>query len=514
MLETPVLLQNSSDEGGGAAAAAAELKKNNEGGGEWNSGGNRWPHEETLALLNIRSQMELAFRDSSSSSSSHKVPLWDEVSRKMGELGYHRNAKKCKEKFENIYKYHKRTKEGRSGRRQNAKNYRFFQQLELFDSHHSLLPSPTSHQIQIQIQIQNTLEKPTLVSPATRLTMLKPTTSLSQDDLRIQQPCHTRGDFSLDVNSTTSSSSGKESQGIAKRKRKLGDYFDKLMKEVLEKQEGLHSKFLEAIEKCDKDRMAREEAWKRQEMERLKREQESIAQGRAIAAAKDAAIIAFLQKITQQPVPLPTNPTPISPKCVENQESVLEKNIGDGSEEDVVEKGNDVQDNVAERSSIEKREKGGCGESNSVQTSSSRWPREEVEALIRVRRNLDLQYQDNGSKGPLWEEISAGMKKVGYDRSAKRCKEKWENINKYYRRVKETQKKRPEDSKTCPYFHLLDSLYQSKSRRVEHRGSDVPKSKGEMLVQIMRQNQEEEEATGKEDGERPSVDQNEENDDE
>lgn len=402
--------------------------------------------------------------------------------RKMGELGYHRNAKKCKEKFENIYKYHKRTKEGRSGR-QNGKNYRFFQQLEVFDSQQSLLPSPTSD------QMQNTVEKTTSVSP---VAMLKPGTSLTQD-VRIQ-PCQ----FSLDVMSTSTSatsSSGKESEGTAKKKRKLGDYFEKLMKKVLEKQEGLHSKFLEAIEKCEKDRMAREEAWKRQEVERLKREQESIAQERAIAAAKDAAIIAFLQKITQQPIPvqLPTNPTPISP---------LEKNIEDG--EDVVEKGN------LGETSVEKRE------NESSQMSSSRWPREEVEALIRVRTNLDLQYQDNGSKGPLWEEISAGMKKFGYDRSAKRCKEKWENINKYYRRVKETQKRRPEDSKTCPYFHLLDSVYQNKSRRVEHRSSDVPKCNmngGETLVQIMSQNQQqEEEATGKEDGKSASLNQNEEND--
>lgn len=39
-------------------------------------GGNRWPRQETLALLKIRSDMDTAFRDS-----NPKGPLWEEVSR-------------------------------------------------------------------------------------------------------------------------------------------------------------------------------------------------------------------------------------------------------------------------------------------------------------------------------------------------------------------------------------------------------------------------------------------------
>lgn len=45
-------------------------------GDKMNSGGNRWPRQETLALLKIRSDMDAVFRDS-----SLKGPLWDEVSR-------------------------------------------------------------------------------------------------------------------------------------------------------------------------------------------------------------------------------------------------------------------------------------------------------------------------------------------------------------------------------------------------------------------------------------------------
>lgn len=40
------------------------------------SSSNRWPRQETLALLQIRSEMDTAFRDA-----TLKGPLWDQVSR-------------------------------------------------------------------------------------------------------------------------------------------------------------------------------------------------------------------------------------------------------------------------------------------------------------------------------------------------------------------------------------------------------------------------------------------------
>ncbi|VVB11810.1 unnamed protein product [Arabis nemorensis] len=98
----------------------------------------------------------------------------------------------------------------------------------------------------------------------------------------------------------------------------------------------------------------------------------------------------------------------------------------------------------------------------SLSPSSSRWPKAEILALINLRSGMEPRYQDNVPKGLLWEEISTSMKRMGYNRNAKRCKEKWENINKYYKKVKESNKKRPQDAKTCPYFHRLDLLYRNK----------------------------------------------------
>lgn len=47
-----------------------------ETGDKANGGGNRWPRQETLALLKIRSDMDAVFRGS-----NLKGPLWQEVAR-------------------------------------------------------------------------------------------------------------------------------------------------------------------------------------------------------------------------------------------------------------------------------------------------------------------------------------------------------------------------------------------------------------------------------------------------
>ena len=44
--------------------------------GDRSFGGNRWPRQETIALLKIRSDMDVVFRDA-----SVKGPLWEDVSR-------------------------------------------------------------------------------------------------------------------------------------------------------------------------------------------------------------------------------------------------------------------------------------------------------------------------------------------------------------------------------------------------------------------------------------------------
>ncbi|KAF2291188.1 hypothetical protein GH714_020585 [Hevea brasiliensis] len=456
--------------------------------------------------------MDVAFRDA-----SVKGPLWEEVSRKLAELGYNRSAKKCKEKFENVFKYHKRTKEGRTGK-QEGKTYRFFDQLEAFENHPSSLSSPQPPQPQPPQQQQLKPQTPAVTTiampvvnprppppplsggapPISTVTSTTPPTAASMSQgivtaginltipsfppanptilpsAQATNPTINPSSFSnfspdLHFNSTSSStSSDVELRGRQRKKRKWKDFFERIMKEVIHKQEDMQRKFLEAIEKREHDRMVREESWRMQEMARINREREILAQERSIAAAKDAAIMGFLQKLSEQqnpgqiqnnpptahpPPPQPpaatTVPVPAPPVPTPTPQPITVVPVAPAAPPQYA-------TNLDTKSD--------SGDQILTPPSSSRWPKVEVEALIKMRTNLDSKYQENGPKGPLWEEISAGIRKLGYNRSAKRCKEKWENINKYFKKVKESNKKRPEDSKTCPYFHQLDALYKEKNK--------------------------------------------------
>ncbi|KAJ6939043.1 hypothetical protein NC651_005473 [Populus alba x Populus x berolinensis] len=411
-------------------------------------------------IMKVRSDMDAVFRDS-----GLKGPLWEEVSRKLAELGYHRSAKKCKEKFENVYKYHKRTKEGRTGKSE-GKSYKFFDELEAFQNHPSHshttanltppppLPPPKAQTASAPITTLPWTNNTAIVSHATVPSRTNPMDIMSQS---IGTPTnnHTISPMPITSNpinpsqnaypsslqnltthllASSSPSSTASDEEFEKEREQLEGLFERLNEDVIKKQEDLQEKFLETIEKYEHERMAREEAWRMQEMARINREHETLIQERSTAAAKDAAVVAFLPKISgqqnsvqTQEIPQPTTtPTAPPPQPIQLRPpptslapvTKLERDNGD----------------------------------NFTVSSSSRWPKVEVEALINLRANLDIKYQENGAKGPLWEDISAGMQKLGYNRSAKRCKEKWENINKYFKKVKESNKKRPEDSKTCPYF--------------------------------------------------------------
>ncbi|XP_044475665.1 trihelix transcription factor DF1-like [Mangifera indica] len=439
-------------------------------------GGNRWPRQETVALLKIRSDMDVAFRDA-----SVKGPLWEEVSRKLAELGYNRSAKKCKEKFENVFKYHRRTKDGRSSK-SHGKTYRFYDQLEAFEHYQAAsLPSPTppppqtpksqpaaavaaalSASMPVAQIITITSTVPSTTTTRSLAAPSFPTTNLPSAQVTNPPNYPSFQNISTDLrsNSTSSATSSDLEFGARrKRKRKWRDFFERLMKEVVDKQEELQKKFLEAIEKREHERMVREEAWRMQEMTRINREREILAQERSIVAAKDAAVMAFLQKLSNQQNPVAgqeqnINITPVvqisqppAPPSAPPQPVSLPP-------------GPQAQTQTGQVLNLEMSN----GDQISMAPSSSRWPQVEVQALINLRTDLESKYQENGPKGPLWEEISARMRNLGYNRSAKRCKEKWENINKYFKKVKESNKRRPEDSKTCPYFKQLDALYKEKNK--------------------------------------------------
>ncbi|KAK8916801.1 Trihelix transcription factor GT-2 [Platanthera zijinensis] len=423
---------------------------------------NRWPRQETSALLTIRSDMDAAFRGA-----NLKSPLWEEVSRRLTEMGYCRSAKKCKEKFENVYKYYNRTKEARAGR-QDGKCYRFFSQLEALHCSSSSVSA-------IPGEIDAPAPVPRAIAPP------------PSSDAAITAPAATAAApieaFGLSSSSNTSSYSGTDSEEdgeeSAKRKRnregadggeetpkcrqKLMTFFEALMQRVLERQEAMQQRLLDAIERREQRRTIREEAWRRQDVSRIAREQELAAQERAAAACRGDAIVAFLQKLTGRKIPIPPPPHALQ---TTTHAAAVAPNPEQTPTSPPTQKCTEITAIPTEPPQAapppEHRRFDGNMAIVLTETGPSRWPKSEVHALIKLRSGMEGRYQESCPKGPLWEEISAEMRRLGYDRSSKRCKEKWENINKYFKKVKESSKKRAEDDKTCPYFHQLDAFYRRK----------------------------------------------------
>ncbi|KAM0847256.1 hypothetical protein ACQ4PT_055127 [Festuca glaucescens] len=443
--------------GGGAANFRHEERMDmpvDAGSGAGGSG-SRWPREETLALIRIRSEMDGVFRNA-----ALKAPLWEEVSRKLAELGYRRGAKKCKEKFENVDKYYKRTKEGRAGR-QDGKTYRFFSELEAL---HAAAP--------LQQQNQATATATAMTTAPTR----DPQPLAIASQVAPAVPANPGAGMLPGLGISSSSESESESDDesgeeedlagddIGRRNKTVMALFEGLIQRITEKQDASQRMFLDTLDKWEADRIAREEAWRRQELARISSEREQHARERAASAARDAALIAFLQRVggtsdvvLPSPMPIRTPPAHLGAPAASLQLVVA----------------------PPPKAEVGGRAGGGGGEGSG---GVSRWPKEEVEALIQLRMEKDEHYLQGtgtaGAKGPLWEDISAGMRRIGYNRSSKRCKEKWENINKYFKKVKESNKRRPEDSKTCPYFHQLDAIYRKKQLAVSggggHGGSSTP----------------------------------------
>lgn len=225
--------------------------------------------------------------------------------------------------------------------------------------------------------------------------------------------------------SSSSDDDGDSSEAVTeplnrKRKRKTRKriklYLKSMMSKVIQKQEQMHNQLIEMIEKKERERIIREEAWRQQEIERAKKDEEVRAQERS----RSLALISFIQNLLGHEIQIPKL---WEPSCL-------------GKEEVEIHKQKDLACDPCNR----------------------RWPKSEVQALITLRTALDQKFL-KGVKGVVWEEVAAGLSHMGYTRSAKKCKEKWENINKYYKRTMETGKKHPDNAKSCSYFHELDILY-------------------------------------------------------
>ncbi|XP_028790581.1 trihelix transcription factor PTL-like [Neltuma alba] len=343
----------------------------------------RWPRQETLTLLEIRSRLDSKFRHA-----NQKGPLWDELSRIMAEeYGYQRSGKKCREKFENLYKYYKKTKEGKAGR-QDGKHYRFFRQLEALYGESN---NPTSVQ----------------------------ETNLGGNSLHFHTPSQTNQDIfnrhcdsvSLTNNSTeVDTSSSDENDSMEKRRKRRGrswkvkikELIDSEMKKVMEKQEAWLERLMKTLEEKEKERALREEEWSRQEAARLDNEHKFWAKERAWIEARDAALMDALQKLTGREIRAGDPTTADIQNYSENQNE-------DGSE--IL---------------------------HSTDRVGESWTESEITTLFQVRAEVESRFGQSGCpEEVLWEEVANKMTCFGYHKAASVCKDKWESIRSYYKKRKQ-----------------------------------------------------------------------------
>ncbi|KAK6126415.1 hypothetical protein DH2020_039865 [Rehmannia glutinosa] len=245
-------------------------------GGGGDGGLGRWPRQETLTLLEIRSRLDPKFKEA-----NHKGPLWDEVSRIMSEeYGYQRSGKKCREKFENLYKYYKKTKEGKAGR-QDGKHYRFFRQLEALYGH-----DPTSNNNSASVSETRFLGGDNFQYDLPKVSISSYSDTISSDD-HMSEPY-------LGPNICTNDRKKKK----CSIKSKIKESIDAHMRKLMEKQEVWMEKMMRTIEDKEKERILREEQWRKQDDDRIERERKLWASERAWIEARDATLMDAFRKLT------------------------------------------------------------------------------------------------------------------------------------------------------------------------------------------------------------------------
>lgn len=459
-----------------------------------------WSNDEVLALLRIRSSMENWYPEFT----------WEHVSRKLVELGYHRSADKCKEKFEEESRHFNSMSY--------TKNYRFFSDLD--DLYNDENPQVSTEKNQDFVKEKdkqeegNKMDASTLQEEDTGNAVAVANPSDQENAELVREPTKSR-----------------------KRKRKykfemFKGFCEAVVKKIVEQQEVLHNKLIEDMVRRDEESIAREEAWKCQEMDRISKEIEMRAQEQAIACDRQGKIIDLLKKftsgseadqnlvrriedllkVTNSSNSVTSSSEILPPSSLNSDQTKLEavnsasmaishqnptlllsRNNPTSSGETTPSPHNHCSTPQATSSdtlamAFQNPNTNSCknhenpSHSNpslapklsqkmvsapierGEQIASKRWPRDEVQALINLKCSLTNNSTSDdsnkeGAKGPLWERISQGMQELGYKRSSKRCKEKWENINKYFRKTKDNNKKRSLDSRTCPYFHQLSTLY-------------------------------------------------------
>ncbi|KAK7279504.1 hypothetical protein RJT34_24557 [Clitoria ternatea] len=385
----------------------------------------RWPRQETLTLLEIRSRLDPKFKEA-----NQKGPLWDELSRIMSEEhGYQRSGKKCREKFENLYKYYKKTKEGKAGRH-DGKHYRFFRQLEaLYGENSNPVSVPETKAVSNDIHFQTGNYHPR-IKHCDSLSLTNSTdfcTSSSSDDGDNHHHHHHHHSME-NIESMEKRKKRKSRRGW---KGKIIDFIDSQMRKLVEKQKEWLDKLVRTLEEKEKERMVREEEWRKQESRRLEREQQFWAKERAWIEARDSALMEALQRLTGREIIMKGTDQNRDDEGVNNIMELEIQNHSGGT-----------------TANLQNNEDG---------SDHNNWPESEITRLQQLRAEMETRFPQSEclEEVKYWEEVATKMAYFGYERSAFMCKEKWESIN-FPKEGNNKKRKENLRSSSCFYFKNID----------------------------------------------------------
>lgn len=381
---------------------------------------NRWPRQETLSLLEIRSRLHSKFKDN-----NHKAPLWNEISRIMAEeFGYQRSGKKCKEKFENLYKYYKKTKEGKASR-QDGKHYRFFRQLEAICGesntthhhastsdnttlHHAANAAVDSHQTpSFTTNQENVINIGDHQNLNNNFKYSESLTSFSNSsEFEITSSCENNDDE--DLSAVAHMMKQPKEKGLVEDQRqsddkrvrkswrvKVEEIVDYHMRNIIETQDTWMEKMLSVVEQREQEMALKEEERKRKESMRCDKEiHELWAKEKAWVEARDAALL-----------------------------EVVRKHIGIENKEALVSNKNKSQVNDTKYG-------------YPFENVDQRWTEMEISSLIQLRTSFEQRVRENGDLDEgVWNEIGEKMVYMGFDRNGIECKKIWHEISMSLRRT-------------------------------------------------------------------------------
>ncbi|KAG5078131.1 hypothetical protein JHK82_056826 [Glycine max] len=349
------------------------------------------------------------------------------------EFGYQRSGKKCKEKFENLYKYYKKTKEGKASR-QDGKHYRFFRQLEAICGDQA--NNTHAH--------ASTSDKTHRAGGNTAATIQKQTFTTNQDHNNGDSNNNPKCSESLSISNSsqfeTSSSENNDEdlsaiafmmkqsrdekqKGLDHTHRpsdhrrvrkswrtKVEEIVDSHMRKIIQTQDAWMERMLSVVEQREQEMASREEERKRKESMWFDQQVHELwAKEKAWVEARDAALIEVVRKHIGIGIGLEALP------LVEEESPNKNKSQGSIDANEFPSEGVDPG-----------------------RSSSSRWTEMEISNLMQLRTSFEQRFRENNNgymENGVWDEIAAKMACLGFDRSASECKQIWEEISISLRRT-------------------------------------------------------------------------------